>query len=89
MGKILKIAVPVLFLFFLLVWERTHLVKLNLRAKKLRRKRDDLLTQVYSLEVSAESLESYSRIEKFAKAGLDMRYPDSKNVTYIKKDGEK
>lgn len=85
MAKILKIIIPVLFLFFLLVWERTHLVKLNLRIEELREQRDRLLTQVYSLEVSAESLKSYSRIEKAAKAKLSMLYPDSKNIIYVKK----
>jgi len=89
MDKVLKIAVPILCLFILLVWERIHLVKLNLRIEELRAKRDHLLTQVHSLEVNAESLESYSRIERVAMSQLDMFYPDSKDIVYIKKDEEK
>lgn len=89
MDKLLKIAIPILFLFILLVWERIHLVKLNLRLEELRVKRDHLLTQVHSLEVSAESLESYARIERLAMSKLDMFYPDSKDIVYIKKDDER
>jgi len=89
MPKILRIILPVMVLFFLLVWERTHFVKINLRIEELREERDHLLTQVHSLEVSAESLKSYSRIEKLAKAELNMLYPESKDIVYIKKGGTK
>lgn len=89
MFKILKIAIPVLLLFFLLVWERVHLVKLNLRIEDLNRQRACLLTQVHSLEVKVESLESYSRIEKLARSELNMYYPDSKDIIYIRKEKRK
>ena len=89
MPKIFKIILPVMFLFFLLVWERTHFVKLNLTIEELREERDRLEIQVYSLEVSAESLKNYSRIEKLAKAEFNMLYPESKDIVYIKKGGTK
>lgn len=89
MAKILKIAIPILFLFFLLAWERAHLVRLNFRIEELRRKRDHLLTEVYSLEVEAESLENYSRLENLARVKLNMLYPNSKDIVYIKKDRRK
>ena len=84
MGRILKIAVPALFLFFLLAWERAYLIKLNLRTETLRQERDCILTEVHSLEVRVEDLESYSRIERLARTELNMLYPDSKHIVYVK-----
>ncbi len=89
MGRILKIAIPVLFFFFLLVWERTYLVKLNLRIEEVKKERNRLLTQVHSLRVRQESMESYSRIEKLAMTKLNMLHPESKNIEYVKKGKEK
>ncbi|KPJ49795.1 hypothetical protein AMJ40_04725 [candidate division TA06 bacterium DG_26] len=86
MVKVLRIALPVLFLFFLLVWERAHLVKINLRIEECKRRRADLETQVHSLEVRVQDLASYARIENVARVRLGMRYPDSEDVIYIRKD---
>ncbi len=70
------------FLFY--VWERATALQLTLILAKEEKELDALESQVEQLNMEYLKLTSVMRIEKIAREQLYMRYPQSKEIRYIR-----
>jgi cell division protein FtsL len=81
---ILLIFIGFVLLGVFYVWERATAVQLTLVLSKKEKKLDILQNQVEHIRLEYLTLTSIIRIEKIAKEQLNMRYPSTKEIRYIR-----